>query len=183
MSASPSLLLDLPQLVCDATDVILPDLRRCAPYHGEFTFDELRKMGLPAPAVLVSTLRLKQTRDLSGRFVEFHAGMVAYVITKDRIGAERNSAATAIVQALLQLIPGQCWDSPAVGEARDVIARPAITRETRDAGVTLWLVMWVQPLTFDAFEPEIVPIELYVGQAPKIGAENVDDYDLMGGGA
>lgn len=180
MSTSPTLLLDLPGLVCTAVTEILPDLKACDPFQGEFTFAELKKMGLPTPAVLISTLRLKQARDLAGRFEEFHAGMVAYVITKDRMGLDRNSAATSIVQALLELIPGKTWDNDALGEAREVIARPAITKETRDNGVTLWLVMWVQPLTFDGVSPEALPIELYVGQSPEIGADHEGDYELIG---
>lgn len=183
MSASPTLLRDLPGLVCTAVTEILPDLQRCEPFHGEFTFDELKKMGLPVPAVLVSTLRLKQARDLAGRFVEYHAGMVAYVITKDRMGADRNSTATTIVQTLLELIPAKVWNNDALGEARDVIARPAITKETRDNGVTLWLVMWVQPLSFFREDPAPLPIELYVGQSPDIGSVNEGDYELIGGEA
>jgi len=182
VTVSPTLLFDLPQLVCDRVDTVLPELKRCAPIHGEFTFAELKKMGLPAPSVLVSTLRLKQAREAAGGYVEFHAGMVAYVITRDELGAPRDEAATNMVQALLQLVPGNAWGGAGLGAARDVMARPAITKETRDNGVTLWLVMWSQPVTFFYDAPGPLGAELYVAQAPDIGAANEGAYDDVGGG-
>jgi len=180
LTVSPTLLFDLPQLVCNGIDEVLPDLERSAPFYGEFTFAELKSMGLPSPAVLVSLLRLRQAREAAGGLVEFHAGMVAYVITKNSLGAGRDQAATNIVQALHQLIPGNIWGNAACGQARDVTARPAITKETRDAGVSLWLVMWVQPITFFAEEPGPLRAELYVSQAPDIGAANEGSYDQVG---
>ena len=107
--------------------------------------------------------------------------MVAYVITKDGLGAPRDEAATNIVQTLLQLIPDNDWASAACGTEREVTARPAITKETRDNGVTLWLVMWSQPITFFTDLPDPLDVELYVSQAPAIGADHEDDYDQVGG--
>lgn len=165
MSGSPALLSGLPQLVCDQVDVILPDLKKCAPHEGKFNLEELKKSGVASPAVLISVLGAKQGRSLAGHSIEFPLSMAAYVIAKDGLGAPRDVRAMNICQALLSLIPEQNWGEAALGRAHNVNLHSLITGKSRDVTVSLWAVTWTQPVTFFSSLDLPLGVELYVDDA------------------
>ncbi|UWQ00851.1 hypothetical protein K3X44_10025 [Aliiroseovarius crassostreae] len=178
---SETLLSNLPQMICDQIMAQLPELAKCDPHAGKFDLNELKKKGLPAQSVLVSNLGGKQGQSHAGGARSFDLKMAAYVVTKDGLGKPRDVRAANICQRLLQLIPGKDWGEAALGEAREIAVQPLISGKTKDSGVALWAVSWLQPISF--FEPKPGPLgaELYVSQAPAVGADHEASYDRIEG--
>lgn len=178
---SETLLSELPQIVCDEVLLFLHELKECRPHAGKFSLEELKRKGLPSPSVLVSVLGAKQDIIYAGHATSFMLQMAAYVVVRDGLGAPRDARAANICQLLLSLIPGQRWLKDALGEARNVRMHTLVSSKTKDHAVSLWAVSWDQPISF--FQPADNPLgaELYVAQAPAIGAEHEGDYDEIGG--
>ncbi len=180
MSTSETLLSSLPQTICDEIKSVLPDLAKCEPHAGKFSLEELKKKGLPSPTVLVSILGAKQGRTFAGQSVEFPLRMAAYVVTRARLGRDKDIDASNICQQLLMLIPECDWKVPAFGRARDVAMETLVSVKSRDNAVSLWAVTWTQPVTFYCAEQKPLGADLYVGHSPLIGEDNVEDYEQIG---
>jgi len=183
MSISPTLLSDLPQSICAKIKEGLPHLNTCKAIEGKFDLTELKRQGLASPAVLVSVLGGKQDVTYAGSAYSFALSMAAYVVTRDSMGLPRAQAAAAILQSLMGLIPGETWGDPALGAAQDVKMTCLVSSKVQSNAVSLWAVTWTQPITLFCDVPQIVPIELYVADAPNTGADRTaDDFSLAAGG-
>lgn len=178
---SNSLLSDLPQTICDDVKALLPELKECKPHAGKFSLEELKRKGLPSPAVLISVLGAKQDTTYAGSATSFMLQMSAYVVVKDGLGAPRDVRAANICQVLLSFVPGKHWGNGAIGEARDVRMHTLVSSKTKDHAVSLWAVTWNQPISF--YEPAQTPLgcELYVAQVPEGETGNVADFEPIGG--
>lgn len=176
---SATLLSDLPQTICTAIKAVLPDLQKCQPHAGKFSLEELKRKGLPSPAILVSTLGGKQDTTYAGHATSFMLQMAAYVVVRDGLGAPRDVRAANICQLLLQLIPGQRWGEMALGEARNTRMHTLVSAKTKDHAVSLWAVTWDQPVSFFERADGPLGVELYVAQSPNTG--NAADYQQIGG--
>lgn len=184
MTVSPDLIGKLPDTICAAVKVGLPHLKTCKRIEGKFNLPELKKKGIAAPAVLVSILGAKEDEQYAGDGPTFMLSMAAYVTTKNGMTGPRDVAAAAICQHLLGLIPGHRWGDPAVGPARDVRMATLVSGATQDNAVSLWAVTWNQPVSFFCEDPQPVPIELYMADAPSQGDPRVaDDFSQVDGGA
>ena len=178
------LLAALPGLIAGKIGTMLPGLRTAEGIVGRIDLAEVNRRGIASPAVLVSWYGGKLERTAAGPQRFWRIDMSAFVITRDVPGLDRNEAAATIVQALLSELPDHCWDEPGLGHLADVSAHSLITTDVLKAGVALWAVTWRQEITFEgAPAPEDVPLRLYVGIAPEIGAAHEDDYELIGGEA
>jgi hypothetical protein len=186
MSATrPDLLAALPGLVAARIRLFLPALRECRGIAGRFNLDMLKAKGVAAPAVLVSRLRLRQDQTFAGPHHTFNVQMGAFIVAKDELGLGRDEAVANIAQALLQLIPDTLWGLPAdLGPAQDVAEEPILSVSTESRAVALSAVTWSQQVALRGL-PEALAItpQLYLGQAPRIGAAYENDYDLIGGAA
>lgn len=178
---SRTLLSDLPQIVADKIKVLLPDLRECNAHAGKFSLAELKRKGIPAPAVLVSVLGAKQDTTYAGQAHTFMMQMAAYVVTKDGRNGPRDIHAANICQSILSLVPDQTWGQPALGQARDTGLHTLVSEKTKDHAVSLWAVTWSQPVSFFDREQKPLGVELYVGQSPATGNDHVADYSQIGG--
>lgn len=175
-------LASLPGAIAAELRELLPGLRQCEGMEGRFDLDELKTVTARAPAVLVARLGASMPRPLAGPHWHYHLRMAAFVVTKDTLDLRRDLAAGAICQALLRRIPGATWGLAACGDARDVADQSLSGAALKAKGIALWAVTWTQPVVL-ADLPEDVPValELYVGQAPEIGAAHEDDYVRIGG--
>lgn len=179
---SDDLLAILPTTIAAAIKLGFPELRECKGISGRFDLARLAKDTVKAPAVLVSQLGAKQGKTLYGNLPTFDLSMAAFIITNDRKGLHRDTAAANIAQALLKLIPENHWGLEDLGQARDVREQSLVTAKTRGAAASLRAITWVQPATFTlvpVLEP--VAIELYFGQSPNIGPGHEGDYEQIGG--
>lgn len=107
--------------------------------------------------------------------------MAAFVVTRDAPGLGRDAAAVSICQTLLSRIPGAAWQIEGLGPAWDVADRSLSAAAQKAKGVAVWAVTWTQPTTLQPLPPQaVIPVSLYVSQAPHIGADHEGDYDLIG---
>lgn len=174
----------LPGAIAAKLHALLPGLRQCEGMEGRFDLDELKTVTARAPAVLVARLGSSMPRPLAGPHWHYHLRMAAFVVTKDALDLKRDLAAGAICQALLQRIPGATWGLPDCGEARDVADQSLSGSALKAKGIALWAVTWTQPVVLEQLPEQIlIPVQLYVGQSPAIGATHLDDYEQIGGAA
>ena len=182
-STPSDLLSGLPDRVAAEIAALLPGLRTCRGFAGRLDVKALKARGIAAPAVLVSRLRLQQDQTRSGPHHSFKAQMAAFILCKDELGLPRDTGAANIAQALLTLIPDANWGAPDhIGCAEGVAEEPLVSAESEELGMALTAISWEQIISLEPW-PEAQPItpQLYLGQAPQIGAAHEDDYTLIGG--
>ena len=173
MSAPWDLLPDLAERVRVRMLEAAPELRMCKARAGALAATDLKDLGMQSPAVVVSWLEARPGRELAGPAPSFDLGMAAYVIVKDGLGLDRETAAAAIAMRLLALVPGRTWGRREAGEAANVRLQSLASQGTRREGIALWAVTWTQPVTLalEAIEGEL-PRELYVRTALPGGDED-----------
>lgn len=178
---TPDFLARFPGLVAARLHPLLPGLRTCEGMEGRFDLDALATVTARAPAVLVGWLGASMPRPLAGPHWHYHLRLAAFVITKDTVDLKRDAASATICQVLLQNIPGATWGIPAAGPAMEVVATSLSGSSAKAKGVSIWAVTWTQPVVLEDLPAQIlVPISLYVSQAPAIGAAHEDAYDQIG---
>lgn len=177
----PGYLADLPGLIAARIHTHLPELRQCEGMAGRFDLAELQTTSVRAPAVLVARLGASMQPPMAGPYHLYAMRMAAFVVTKDAPGLARDDAAAAICQALLQRIPGAAWEIEGLGPAADVADQSLSAAAQKAKGVAVWAVTWTQPTTLEQLPAQtVIPVSLYVSQAPQIGADHEGDYDLIG---
>lgn len=161
--AAPDLLFRLPGMVAAEIDALMPELRQCEARPGAFSLEGLKASGIVAPAVYTSISEIRQKGAFTDDQVEYVASMAAYVVTRDRLGLDRDAGAAHICQAILPMIPGNGWGDPFVGPAQSARVRSLVTANVRSATAALWVVTWDQPFVLLAApDYEVVP-EVYLG--------------------
>lgn len=164
----------------------LPGLRDCRGIAGRLDLAEIKRRGIAAPAVLVSRLGARQSQTLAGPSFLFDVDMAAFVVTKDDLNLSRDAAAQVITQALLGIVPDATWKLAGVGPAERVAELSLVSTDSEKNAIALWAVTWTQKVSLSGrpAPSDILP-ELYLGQAPKIGAAHEADYARIGdeGGA
>lgn len=182
MTSTPDLLGLLPATVCAAIKDLLPDLRECEPHEGKYSLEELKREGLPSPAVKVSCLGAKQDKTFAGAPATFMLQMAAYVVTRDSLRMRREVAAANICQTIMTLVPEQDWGLAGLGRARSAALHSLVSTKVKSKGVSLWAVTWQQPISFH--QPALQPLgmALYVGIDPAIGPDHTATYEIVGGG-
>lgn len=174
-------LADLPGQIAARIHAHLPELRQCEGMAGRFDLAELQAVSVRAPAVLVARLGSSMPRPLAGPHYHYHLRMAAFVVTKDALDLGRDAAAAAICQALLQRIPGAAWGIDGLGSAESVADQSLSGAAQKAKGIAVWAVTWTQPAVLEPLPPqEVIPVRLYLGRAPDIGADHQADYDLIG---
>lgn len=182
-STPSDLLATLPDRVAGQIAARLPHLRTCQGFTGRLDVKAIKARGIAAPAVLVSRLRLRQAATRSGPHHTFKVQMAAFILCKDQLGLPRDAGAANIAQALLTLIPDADWGAPDhIGCAEGVAEEPLVSAESEELGMALTAISWEQIIALEPWpEPQPITPELYLGQAPQIGAAHEDDYTLIGG--
>lgn len=178
----PDLLATLPATVAAAIHAALPGLRDCRGIAGRLNVEQIRQLGIKTPAVLVSRLRSVQDKTYGGPHRTFRLQMAAFILCKDELGLPRDLAAANIAQVLLTLVPDQQWgliDDLMPAEA--VTEEPLVSIEANKQGLALTAVLWEQVAALTPFSTaEAITPEVYLGQAPEIGAAHEDDYERIG---
>jgi len=156
-------LAELPRIVADRVRDALPGLATCKPITGRLDLAEVQRNAFPAPAVLVSRIRLDQGKDLAGPHRVFRVMMAAFVLTKDTLALPRDVAATNIAQTIVQLLPDCRFGRSDIGPAERISEEPIVTQDIRKAGVALTAVTWEQDITLAQVPASVaLPLELYV---------------------
>ncbi|MEL8055039.1 MAG: hypothetical protein AAGK66_02700 [Pseudomonadota bacterium] len=163
----------------------MPELRDCKPHGGDFTADEVKRFSINAPSIRVACLAMSDPKKVSGGFVDYTLKLTAVISAKQTADLDRHAAATAIVNRVLIDIADATWGldiwvHPAkLPEARSLYAG-AIDRQ----GLALWQVRWNQCVRLTVpDDPEPLDPAVYIGFAPDIGPDHIDDYERIGDAA
>lgn len=176
---------DLFAVICDTVatsiKVVLPELRECRGMAGRFDVETLKRLGIAAPAVLVSRLGARQSAVNSGPHVLFDVSLAAFVVTKDALGLKRDEAAANICQTLLQLVPMKTWLLGGVGPADNVEEQSLITAASENSASSLWAVTWTHQVALKTYPTFMtVPLSLYVGRDLTDGAGSLPNFEQIG---
>ena len=144
------------------------------------SYDPLTRDTIITPAVLIEAVEMKPgSRVTGGRLpvtVEFAAHCCLSVKT-ERVELEiRNFAAK-----LLQVVNGNKWGlADAVERPERLTAFPGMFKPD-DKGFESWVVTWEQTIHLGEVwqDADFLPTEVYVGEAPDIGAANKDKYEKI----
>lgn len=180
----PDLLAALPGIAVARIRELLPDLAQCSAMAGRLDLSAVLSTSIRAPAVLVSRLGVRAARPASGTQWHYAVRMAAFALTKHSTGLDRDAALGAIVQVLMQVVPGTTWRGadPGIGPAEAVEEEPITLAALRKAGISVSAVLWTQPVVLTGWPLSApIPMEVYAGWAPEIGAAHEADYDRIGG--
>lgn len=185
--ARPDLLHALPVLAAAKIHEIMPELRTCKGFQGRLTVDRLKAHGIAAPAVLVVRLGARQSTTFAGPARAWTVRMAAFVVARDELGAQgrRDEQAGRIAQALLGLLPENDWGaSEFVGGAEEITEEPLVTDEAEKAAMAIHVVSWSHQVSLGwvSTDEPLTPV-VYLGMAPDVGPDHLDDYTVIGGDA
>ncbi len=141
------------------------------------SYDPTTRASVTTPAVLIEAVEMKPGRSTGdGRLpvtVEFAAHCCLSVKTK-RVELEiRNFAAK-----LLQVVNGNKWGlADSVERPERLGAFPGMFKPD-DKGFESWVVTWEQTIHLGEVwqDADFLPTDVYVGEAPDIGAAHEDKY-------
>lgn len=177
-----SQLLQLRAAVIDAIKAALPGFE-VAGHLGRFSATDLNQFLVKAPAVRVAILGLAnaQAQGEDGDHLAVDVKVAIFVVTKDQsVRLGREEAATAAVERICLLATGARWGLRFARAAEAPNAQTIFNDVTLSKGVAVWAIDLTQPVLLspaDAGDIEGGPLsELWLGVAPKIGAEHRDDY-------
>jgi hypothetical protein len=180
MPSADNVMSALPATIAAAIKMVLPELRDCKAIAGRFNLDDLKDQSIAAPAVLVSLIKWGQAGGRSGQ-TQYRAQIVAFVVTKDTMGLQRDIAAVNIAQAITALADGNTWGLAACGPAEAIGFETLVTAAARKLASSLAVVTWTQPFVLSREATSAITPQLYLGIAPEIGIGNEGDYIEIGG--
>lgn len=118
-------------------------------HRGQFeNLDEIRRLAVKNPAVLVSLRGFRHPERLAEIEVNATVQWVVYVLTADRPQLPRFISGTLLTAVVVSHLDDQRWGAD-TGAPEDIVARNITTTEIDKAGVCLWSVAWLQagPIT------------------------------------
>ena len=154
----------------------LPELPTVEVHPGGFNLDELAGISTQLPMVRIACMGSAAVKKIDTGEKEAHLKMAAFVVTEDRQGLSKDTAAINIVEALLTLIPDQQWDISGTSNAENIKADNLYSGQANHQGVALWAIYWEQTtrIGVDTWRGGSLPTDVYVaydsdhfGQAPK----------------
>jgi len=171
--------LDMLHAAVEAIKAELTGLATCAAYAGEFSGGELQRASVPAPAVLTACLGGERHEDVDDGGVDWLYRFVAYCMVRNAIGrTQRSTGALALASAVVPVVDGSRFGLSGVLPAKATRIDNLYSEGWDKASVSLWAVTWEQKARIFAEDRTsgMAPEEIYLGMAPKIGADHEDDY-------
>ena len=175
----------------------IPELKTCEVHNGRFDKGELMRHALRAPAVLVSCLGTASVEDRGDEGVNAQKLWAAFIVTRDLPGLPRGEGARNLADALELLIMrgiveedpitkeqrlANRWGLKGVGPAEQLRSQNLYGGDIDKQGAALWVVSWRQSLRIRPLsrtEDCPIPSQVYLGQAPEIGAGHEADYERV----
>lgn len=135
-------------IIVEYLQLRLPSATTVKRIGGAFDSSELRRHVSTAPAVLIACLGMSEFRRARPGGWSMTVDMVAYVLTRDRAGAERDAMAQELVAEVLREMNRSVWDMPeafGVPLEDSIEATNLYDGELDSVAVALWTVTWRQP--------------------------------------
>ena len=177
-----SQLIQLRDAVVNAIKTALPAFN-VEGHLGRFSAADLTTFLNVAPAVRVAVLGLRDTvaSGLDGEDLDATVVLGVYVVSKDGVAKlSRDVTALAAVERILRLAIGARWGLDFALPAQPGGAQNLFNGDTLKAGRALWSIEINQPVVL-AGEATAEPApgflkDLYIGVAPRVGANHEADY-------
>ncbi|EQB8931487.1 hypothetical protein ACYVMD_004562 [Vibrio parahaemolyticus] len=142
------------------------------------TYDPTKNQQVITPAVMLEAVEMKPGRTVTGGRMAVKVEFAAhcYLSAKtDNVQLEvRNMAAR-----LLQIVNRNRWGLENAEQPENLAAFPG--QFSKEKGFDSWIVQWEQDFHFGPLweDPDYLPTELWLGEAPDIGAAHKDDYEKL----
>lgn len=153
-----------------------------AVYPGVFSANELKRVSARCPAARVAIHDVQQAQPVSGGEVDVTCAVSVAVLAAAKAGAPRERIALELVDALLVLLAGGSrfgcdYAHPPTKVSATNHFSPQVSRD----GIQLWEVRWQQAIRIGQPEDDgFALVTGYIGQAPEVGVDHVDDYTEVG---
>lgn len=148
----------------------LPDLRACEAHPGPVTREEIARFSRQTPAVLTACVGAAAVEEYGDGRADADLQLAAFVLAGDRAALPRDRAALAVVEGVLEWLPGfRPGGGVIAGPPRQVRAENLFSGPLDRTGIALWAVSWRQTLRLgSAARPASAPTpkELYAAGAP-----------------
>ncbi len=156
-----------------------PKLKSCEVHCGRFTIDELGAQSLKCPLFRIALFDVATVPDSSGA-TDIPMSLSVVIVTADDAKGkiDRFDAANNLVNALAVHVTEREFTENSF-PAEDVRGRNLYSGKIRTKRIQLWEVTWKQTIRVAGSrwtDDETMLDELYIGQAPRIGADHKDDY-------
>lgn len=171
------------QILEASTEIIgknIDGLQQCEVYSGQFSSTDTSRTSIKVPACFITSVGADASQDPGTGQLALEANFMAMVLTKDNTARFKPShAAISLAEAIALEIRMNRWGLSNVGVAR-VTRVVNIHDLTFDSlGLTSWRIEWNQEVILgeSIWVAESIPCVVWLGMAPEIGIDHVDDYD------
>ncbi len=125
------------------------DIGRVAiiPHAGQFTADEIKRVGAKAPCIFISTIAMANIgNDSLGDHAEI--AFAAVIVTKSTSAIRRDLSAMALANTFAVHLTENCWGMDEVRrKPQKVNGRNLYTAKMNKEGVAMWGFTWSQWMT------------------------------------
>ncbi len=167
-------------------------VRMIARFGGQVTADELMRVAVNAPAILVTVLAVPSDPVTP---IRVRPSVAVFVITKGGKESDAEDAKTItkdvqallLVQSVLTVVNGNRWNLEYTGDTLNLRADNLFSARSAQGGVAIWSVRWDQPMDLpeDVSASDIEPFvtanltwELSDGTTPPEGGDAADTVTL-----
>jgi len=171
--------LDMQQAAVAAIKAAVPGILTCAAYAGEFSGGDLQRASVQSPAVLVACLGCARGGDVDCGDVDWLCRFTAYCMVRSSANrGDRADGALALAWKIVPAVDASRFGLTGVWPAKVTRIDNLYAADWDKASVALWAVTWEQQARLCMSEEAegTRPEEIWLGQAPEVGAEHVDDY-------
>lgn len=141
-------LLDFRTAIVDGLKAAFPAITSIEAHAGRFDLAELKRFATAAPALRVAFLALPKIEEesIGGYVTTVRVGV--FVLTKSVAGSNRAEGALAIVNTLVQKIPGNNWGMDGtVGNPSGIRGDNLYAAAVDKMNIALWAMIWEQTIT------------------------------------
>ena len=173
---------DMLEALVTRTQTLLPKLKTCEVHPGRFDARELQRIAARTPAVYFAALETQRSQTQEDRTERTQVQIGAFVVTQDARRLPRHVSAVNLVEALCGHLPQFKLGIEGVRKPKAPRARNLYGGNIDKKGVALWAVTFTveatlgNPVNDNIDDQGALITDLYLGQAPEIGAGYEDDY-------
>lgn len=156
MSTLADTLTEIEQAIVDHIHVLIPDLRTCRSFGGQFSSESLKRFSARSPAVLLACLAVPEFHMETNAIRRYRTRWAAYCLATDRIGMKRHIRAKTDAWTILNDLPAQMWgrDECSPITTPGPVANNLFDLASQKEGVALWGVRWEQAISLQL---EVIP--------------------------
>ncbi|MDX2109199.1 MAG: hypothetical protein SFY80_03055 [Verrucomicrobiota bacterium] len=174
-------LLEYRNAIISTVKARLPGLRACEPHAGRFDLDELKKISTALPAVRIAIMGVPQVESDGDGCADNTLQVVMYCVAGNAPRLSASDACLNMVGFLTAFLTnGERWNLTNLSDPLKIGAENLYNAPQGENAVCLWAVSFRQIVRIGQSEfeslPEFLAEALYLGRAPEIGADHVDDY-------